>query len=153
MGSVTIHLNQRQSNPLCVFRVPPLLRNLIPSLVPLLCWPVPVPLVQMILVRIEIPWILPSLEDIFPRSSTPLALVCQPPPLQHSTSSKNDFFKECSPHIHFLLPPVLPSFFFFFFFRITPGAYGSSQARGRIGTAADSHSHSNTRSKPHLKLM
>ena len=52
------------------------------------------------------------------------------------------------------------SFFFFFFFflffclfRDTPAVYGGSQARGRIGAAAAGlcHSHSNTRSKPHLR--
>ena len=45
-------------------------------------------------------------------------------------------------------------FFFFFFlvFRATLGAYGSSQARGRIGAVAASLylSHSNIGSKPHL---
>ena len=42
---------------------------------------------------------------------------------------------------------------FFFLFRAAPMAYGSSQARGRIGAAAAGlhHSHSNTRSKPHLQ--
>ena len=42
--------------------------------------------------------------------------------------------------------------FWFWFFTAAPGAYGSSQARGRIGAAPASlhHSHSNTRSKPHL---
>ena len=39
------------------------------------------------------------------------------------------------------------------FFRATPTAYGSSQARGGIGTIAASlrHSHSNASSKPCLK--
>ena len=43
-------------------------------------------------------------------------------------------------------------FIYVFLFRATPAAYGSSQARGQIGaTAADlRHSHSNTRSEPHL---
>ena len=42
---------------------------------------------------------------------------------------------------------------FFFLFRATPTACGGSQARGQIrATAAvHSHSHSNTRSKPHLR--
>ena len=42
--------------------------------------------------------------------------------------------------------------FFFFLFKVAPAAYGSSQARGRIGaTAADlCHSHSNARAKLHL---
>ena len=45
-------------------------------------------------------------------------------------------------------------FFFFLLFRAAPEAYGSSQARGRIGAAAAGlhHSHSNTRSEPHLWL-
>ena len=46
--------------------------------------------------------------------------------------------------------------FFFFFFRAAPVAYGGSQARGQIGTAAGSlyhshsHSHSHTGSERHL---
>ena len=42
--------------------------------------------------------------------------------------------------------------FFFFFLRAAPVAYGSSQARGRIGAVAASlhHSHSNVGSKPGL---
>ena len=41
-------------------------------------------------------------------------------------------------------------FFFSFFFKAAPAAYGSFQARGRIGTAAASlcHSHCNTGSEP-----
>ena len=41
-------------------------------------------------------------------------------------------------------------FFFFCFYRVTPVAYGSSQARGWIGATAASlhHSHSNARSEP-----
>ena len=41
-----------------------------------------------------------------------------------------------------------------FLFRAAPVAYGSSQARRRIGAATASlhHSHSNARSKPHLPL-
>ena len=41
---------------------------------------------------------------------------------------------------------------FIFFFRAAPVAYGSSQTRGWNGATAASlcHSHSNTRSKPHL---
>ena len=37
-------------------------------------------------------------------------------------------------------------------FRVTPVAYGGSQARGRIGVVAAGlrHSHSNARSEPHL---
>ena len=44
-------------------------------------------------------------------------------------------------------------FFFFFLFRAAHVAHGSSQVRGWIGTAAADlrHSHSNTRSKPHLR--
>ena len=48
---------------------------------------------------------------------------------------------------------IFPPFFFLIsFFRTAPMAYGSSQARGRIGAAAASlhHSHSDTGSKPHL---
>ena len=43
------------------------------------------------------------------------------------------------------------SLFFFFLFRATPAAYGSSQARGRMGAAAASHCHShrNTGSLTH----
>ena len=39
--------------------------------------------------------------------------------------------------------------------RLTPMAYGSSQARGPTGAAAASlcHSHGNTRSEPHLRPM
>ena len=42
---------------------------------------------------------------------------------------------------------------FVLFFRATPAAYGSAQARGRIGAAAASvhHSHSNDRSEPCLQ--
>ena len=67
-----------------------------------------------------------------------------------------------------IMLPLLPSYFRFslsllrimlkslsvslslFLFRNTPTAYGSSQARGRIGALAAGlyHSHSNTRSKP-----
>ena len=41
---------------------------------------------------------------------------------------------------------------FFLFFTATPAAYGSSRARGQIGTAAAGpcSSHRNTRSKPHV---
>ena len=48
-------------------------------------------------------------------------------------------------------------FFFFFFclFRTAPVAYGISQDRGQIGTAATGlhHSHSNTRSELHPQPM
>ena len=42
--------------------------------------------------------------------------------------------------------------FFFSFFTATPLAYGSSQAKGRIGAAAAGlcHGHSNTGSELHL---
>ena len=45
--------------------------------------------------------------------------------------------------------------FFFCLFRTTPAAYRGSQARGQIRSAAASlhHSHSNTRSKSHLRPM
>ena len=54
-----------------------------------------------------------------------------------------------------------PTFIFYdhfvclFVFMAAPEAYGSSQARGQIGAAAAGlcHSHSNTRSKPHLQPM
>ena len=44
-------------------------------------------------------------------------------------------------------------FFFFFFFKAAPVAYGSSQDRGWIKAVAASlcHSHSHTRSEPHLQ--
>ena len=52
-------------------------------------------------------------------------------------------------------PRSQSAFFFSFFllFRAPPEAYGSSQARGRIGDTAASlrHRHSNARSKPHLQ--
>ena len=50
-------------------------------------------------------------------------------------------------------------FFFFFLFRASPLAFGSSQARGQIGTAATGlcHNHSTSRSElqlqPTLQLM
>ena len=46
-------------------------------------------------------------------------------------------------------------FFFPFLFMAALGAYGSSWARGRIRSAAAGlhHSHSNTRSEPHLRFM
>ena len=50
---------------------------------------------------------------------------------------------------------LLCFFFFLFFFclfRATPTAYGNSQARGWIGVAAISHSHSQARLEPHLQL-
>ena len=44
-------------------------------------------------------------------------------------------------------------FIFFFLFMATSAAYGGSQARGPVGATAASlyHSHSNARSKPHLR--
>ena len=44
---------------------------------------------------------------------------------------------------------------YFFHFRAAPAAYGSSQARGRIGATAASlhHSHSNARSEPYLQTI
>ena len=41
-------------------------------------------------------------------------------------------------------------FLFFFFFRATLLGYENSQASGKMGAAAGSHSHSHTRSKPRL---
>ena len=62
-----------------------------------------------------------------------------------------------------MLPRLIATFFFFFWpggevhvifflFRASPAAYGSSQARGQVRAVAASlrHSHSHTRSKPHL---
>ena len=48
---------------------------------------------------------------------------------------------------------ILCFFFFFSFSRAAPAAYGGSQARGWIGAIAAGlhHSHSNTRSEPHLQ--
>ena len=45
--------------------------------------------------------------------------------------------------------------FFFFIFMAAPAAYGSSQARGRIGAAGANlcHSHNSTRSELHLQPM
>ena len=45
------------------------------------------------------------------------------------------------------------SFFFFFLFRASPRSYGRSQARGQIRAVAAGlhHSHSNMRSKLHLR--
>ena len=44
-------------------------------------------------------------------------------------------------------------FFPFLLFTATPTAYGGSQARGPVGATAAGlcHSHSNTRSQPHLR--
>ena len=44
-------------------------------------------------------------------------------------------------------------FSFFLFFRATSVSYGSSQAKGQTGGTAAGlhHSHSNTRSEPHLQ--
>ena len=49
--------------------------------------------------------------------------------------------------------PYFILFYFAFIFRALPVAYGGSQARGLIGAiaAALHHSHSNTRSEPHLR--
>ena len=55
-----------------------------------------------------------------------------------------------SHHIAPTSDPLVP-LFFFFLFRATPTAYGSSQARDRIGVAVASlhHSYGNSRSLPH----
>ena len=56
-------------------------------------------------------------------------------------------------YLPFLFAPVTETFPpCSFIFRATPAAYGSSQARGRIGAVAASlhHSHSNSGSEPHL---
>ena len=42
--------------------------------------------------------------------------------------------------------------FFLLFFRAAPAAYGSSLARGRIGTAAASHSHSHSNAGSEMSL-
>ena len=49
---------------------------------------------------------------------------------------------------------VFTGVFLFVFLRAAPAAYGSSQARGKIGAAAASlyHSHSNAGSKPSLQI-
>lgn len=54
-------------------------------------------------------------------------------------------------HLRYHDHDLLFTFFFFLLFRATPVAYGSSQARGRIGAAAAGlcHSHSNARSLTH----
>ena len=54
---------------------------------------------------------------------------------------------------HIILIIIIIFFGLFAFSRATPAAYGGSQARGQIGTAADSlhHSHSNAESEPHLQ--
>ena len=45
--------------------------------------------------------------------------------------------------------------FVFCLFRVVPVAYGRSQVRGQIGAVATGlyHSHSNTRSEPHLRTI
>ena len=62
---------------------------------------------------------------------------------------------EQRPNIYFLFKNlyIYTHFFFFLLFRATPAAYGSSQARGGIGTAAAGlyHSHGSTGSKLHLR--
>ena len=58
-------------------------------------------------------------------------------------------------NIFYLIHNKTNTNFFFVFcpFRATPVAYGGSQARGLIGAIAAGlcHSHSNTRSEPHLR--
>ena len=49
------------------------------------------------------------------------------------------------------LPPACLTYYYFFLSRAAIAAYGSSQARGKIGAVAASHSHSNVESKPHLQ--
>ena len=44
-------------------------------------------------------------------------------------------------------------FLFFFFLRVTPVAYGDSQARGWIGAVATSHSHSHSNAISELSLQ
>ena len=80
-----------------------------------------------------------------------------------------NYYKECTGYNNNLdieainLPRVFNKYFrvvtfnlslFFFFFMATPVAEGSSRPQGRIRTAAASpqHSHSNARSKLHLRL-
>ena len=61
------------------------------------------------------------------------------------------------PHLTALISPLLLDtivlFFYFLLFRAAPVAYGSSQARGRIGATAAGphHSHSNAGSQPPLQ--
>ena len=56
-------------------------------------------------------------------------------------------------HTAFSLCPCVSSFFFFLPFRVTPSAYGGSQARGQIRAAPAGlhHSHSSTRPEPRLR--
>ena len=70
-------------------------------------------------------------------------------------------FGEISVHVHWPFSVLFCFSFFFFkifiyfkiYFRVTPAAYGSSQARGGIRAAAAglNHNYSNTRSEPHLR--
>ena len=65
----------------------------------------------------------------------------------HSHSRLRCIFANWSPHCSSLI------LFILIFFRVTPTAYGSSQARGQIRAAAAClcHSHSNARSKSSLQ--
>ena len=69
------------------------------------------------------------------------------PPRKHL---KQECLKDADKELAYLLSYL---FIHFYPFRATPSAYGGSQARGHIGATAASlhHSHSNTRSEPHLR--
>ena len=60
-----------------------------------------------------------------------------------------DYLLHCPPNNLSPLawPELQQGSFLFFFLRAAPAAYGSFQARGWIGAAAASHSHSNARSE------
>ena len=61
--------------------------------------------------------------------------------------------KKVTYNSHYYLDARSSVFFFFVFLQLQPTAYGSSQARGRIGAVATGlhHSHSNAGSKLHLQ--
>ena len=73
------------------------------------------------------------------------------PSFPHRTHHVSHF--HCGKLEDSLLVRQVDFFFFFLLFRASLAAYGSSQARGRIGAVASGlhHSHSNTGSKPCLQ--
>ena len=78
-------------------------------------------------------------------------------PLQHKRGACKQITLESATRRDLLAvrdqQTLLKMIFFLVFFRAAPAAHGGSQARGRIGAAAADlhHSHSNTRSGPHLQ--
>ena len=86
-----------------------------------------------------------------------------PPNLANITAGKKNIncthlsLNSCAPKVFFVCLFWFFGFCFFFFllFKAALAAYGSFQAQGQIGAAAASlcHSHSNTRSEPHLQPM